>query len=103
MMTKTAARHRADRLEKMARDAIAQYNDEFSKGGEPLFPDWALQLLGLISDFDRMAFDLAKHRMEGNRSDNVVQFRTGANASAQDAIERTRAAATECARDALYR
>jgi hypothetical protein len=75
MMTKTAARHRADKLEKMARDAIAQYNDEFSKGGEPLYPDWALQLLGLISDYDRMAFDLAKHRMEGKRGDNVVQFK----------------------------
>lgn len=75
MMTKTAARHRADKLEKMARDAIAQYNDETAKGGEPLFPDWALQLLGLISDYDRMAFALAKHRMEGKGGDNVVQFK----------------------------
>lgn len=79
MMTKTAARHRADRLEKMARDAIAQYNEETAKGGEPLYPDWALQLLGLISDFDRMAFDLAKHRMEGKRGDNVVQFKRAAS------------------------
>ena len=55
------------------------------------------KLLGLIADYDKMA------RMIDQKQSNVVPFRTGANASAQDAIERTRAAATECARDALYR
>jgi hypothetical protein len=62
MMTINAAKLRADRLEKMARAAIAQYNEEMAGGGEPLFPDWALEMIGLIADYDRMVSTMAKQR-----------------------------------------
>lgn len=63
MMTSTASKLRADRLEKMARAAITQYNKEVADGGEPMFPDWALELIGLISDYERIVSTLAKQRL----------------------------------------
>lgn len=83
-MLSTATKQRADRLEKMARAAIAQYNEEMAGGGEPLFPDWALEMIGLIADYDRMIKTLAQQRLhiveavdfETNaRSASVVQIR----------------------------
>ncbi len=74
MMINTAAKLRADRLEKMARAAIKQYNDDMAKGCEPLFPDWALELVGLIADYDRMLHTIDKQRMQ---LVNVVDFETG--------------------------
>lgn len=83
-MISTATKQRADRLEKMARAAIAQYNEEMAGGGEPLFPDWALEMIGLIADYDRMIKTLAQQRLhiadavdfEANaRRASVVQIR----------------------------
>lgn len=64
MMTSTARQERTKGLEKMARAAIKQYNDDMTAGGEPLFPDWALQLLGLIADYDRMVMTMARQRFD---------------------------------------
>lgn len=75
MMTNTAKQLRAARLEKLARDAIKQYNDDMAKGGEPLFPDWALDLLALLDDHDRLLATMAKQRLYPV---NVVDFETGA-------------------------
>jgi len=74
MILSTAAKQRADKLEKMAREAIKQYNDDLAKGGEPLFPDWALDLLGLVADYDRMLVTLARQSMA---MVNVVDFENG--------------------------
>lgn len=83
MMTSTAAKARAQRLEKMARGAITQYNADMKDGGEPLFPDWALEMLGLIADYDRMVLALSKTRMHpvtcvdfetGIKRDSIVQL-----------------------------
>lgn len=74
MMINTAAKIRADRLEKLARDAIKQYNADIARGGEPLFPDWALELVGLIADYDRMLSTLDRQRMH---MVNVVDFDSG--------------------------
>lgn len=74
MMLSTAAKVRADRLEKVARAAINQYNADMAKGGEPLFPDWALDLVGLIADYDRMLATLEKQRLT---MVNVVDFNNG--------------------------
>lgn len=74
MMLNTAAQERAKRLEKMARAAIKHYNDEMAKGGEPLFPDWALELVGLIADYDRMLATLNKRHLH---MVNVVDFESG--------------------------
>lgn len=62
-MTDTAIKARAKRLEKMARDAIAQYNDEVAGGGEPLFPAWTRDVLGFIADYDQMVSTLARQRL----------------------------------------
>lgn len=59
MMLKTAIAARNQRLEKMARDAITQYNADMAAGSEPLFPDWTLELLGLINAYDEMVRVLA--------------------------------------------
>lgn len=64
MMLKTAMQERNKRLEKMARDAITQYNADMAAGSEPLFPDWTLELLGLISAYDEMVRVLAAHRVQ---------------------------------------
>ena len=74
MMTNTAAKARTQRLEKMAREAIGLYNEEMAGGGEPLFPDWALELLGLIADYDKMVCTMAKQRLEVV---SVVDFTNG--------------------------
>lgn len=74
MMINTAAKIRADRMEKLARAAIKQYNDETAKGGEPLFPDWALDLVGLVADYDRLLAVLAKQHLHPV---NVVDFESG--------------------------
>lgn len=63
MMLKTAAQERNKRLKKMARDAITQYNADMAAGGEPLFPSWTLELLGMIADYDRMVATLVKQRL----------------------------------------
>jgi len=73
-MLNTAAKQRADKLEKVARAAIKQYNDDMAKGGEPPFPDWALDLCGLIADYDRMLVTLARQSMA---MVNVVDFENG--------------------------
>ncbi|WP_261938251.1 hypothetical protein [Pandoraea sp. NE5] len=36
----------------MALDAIAQYNAETAEGGEPVYPAWADQVIGLINAAD---------------------------------------------------
>lgn len=74
MMISTAAKQRADKLEKLARAAVTQYNNDMAKGSEPLFPDWALDLLGLIADYDRMLHTLNKQRLQ---MVNVVDFESG--------------------------
>jgi len=73
MMTSTAAKQRADKLEKMARTAIKQYNDDMAKGGEPLFPDWALDMLGFLDDHDRLVATMARQRMHAV---DVIDFET---------------------------
>lgn len=73
-MTTTAKKMRADRLEKLARNAIKQYNDDMAKGGEPMFPDWSLELLGLLDDYDRLLATMATQRLHPV---NVVDFETG--------------------------
>ncbi len=73
MMTSTARQERTKGLEKLARAAIKQYNDDMGKGGEPLFPDWALQLLGLIADYESVVLTLEKQRF---RVVDVVDFET---------------------------
>jgi hypothetical protein len=42
-----AAQERNKRLSEMARAAIAQYNVDMAAGGEPVYPDWAIDLLWL--------------------------------------------------------
>lgn len=83
-MIRTAAKLRADRLEKMARTAITQYNADMAAGSEPLYPDWALELLGLISDYDCMMRTLERQRLNmvsvvdfesSQRSTRIVQLR----------------------------
>lgn len=74
MMISTAAKQRADKLEKLARAAITQYNKDMAAGSEPLFPDWALDLIGLITDYDRMLVTLAQQRLT---MVNVVDFNNG--------------------------
>lgn len=63
MMLSNAAKQRTDRLEKMARAAITQYNVEIAKGSEPLFPDWALELIGMIEDHERVLATLARQQL----------------------------------------
>lgn len=76
-----AAKTRAERLRKMAHDAIKQYNEDSAKGGEPAFPDWALEMLGVLTDYERMADALAHQHMavvkvidftNGKHSDSIV-------------------------------
>ncbi len=74
MHNSRAAQERNSSLERMARAAITQYNADMSKGGEPLFPDWALELLGLIADYDKIVGTMAKQRMEVV---SVVDFTNG--------------------------
>jgi len=62
-MLNTAAQERAKRLEKMARAAITQYNADMAAGSEPLFPDWALELIGLIADYEKMVATLSRQRL----------------------------------------
>lgn len=78
MMTNSAAKVRTDRLEKVARAAINQYNDDMAKGTEPLFPDWALDLLGLLDDHQRMLKTLDRQNMQ---IVNAWDFDTGARNS----------------------
>lgn len=83
MMLNNAEKARTDRLNKMAREAINQYNADMAKGGEPLFPDWALDLLGLLDEQDRMLKTLERQKMRivstwdfetGERNSKVVQL-----------------------------
>lgn len=53
-MTITMATKSA-RLEQHAKDAIAQYNKDVAGGGEPVFPDWALDLLMVLDRCDKLA------------------------------------------------
>ena len=84
MHNSRAAQERNKSLERMARAAITQYNDDMAAGGEPLYPDWALELLGLIHDYDRVLDQLARQRLEMvsvvdfescQRSTRVVQLK----------------------------
>lgn len=50
---------KAQRLEKLARDAVTQYNKDLAGGGEPVFPDWAVDLLALL-DFQDTALLLMR-------------------------------------------
>ncbi len=43
----TTAQERNKRLSEMARAAIAQYNADMAAGGEPVYPEWAIDLLWL--------------------------------------------------------
>lgn len=88
MMINSAAKQRADKLGKMARAAIVDYNKEVAGGGEPLFPDWTLELIGLIADYDRMLGTLAKQHLQlvtawdfetGLRSASVVRMNRAAS------------------------
>lgn len=54
MMLSQAAKDKAARLEQHAKYAIEQYNKDVAKGGEPAFPDWALDLLALLDSNERM-------------------------------------------------
>ncbi len=81
-MLNTAAKQRADKLEKMARAAMMQYNMDLAKGSEPLFPDWAMDLLGLLADYEKIVGAMDQQRLEvvrvidftnGKRSLSVVQ------------------------------
>lgn len=85
MMSMSAAKQRADRLEKMARAAITQYNKDTAAGGEPLFPDWALDLIGLISDFDKIIWTLEKQEFG---IFDTVDFETNAKNSTVVQIHR---------------
>ena len=67
MRLSTAAQARSKRMEKMARDAINEYNKGAAAGTDPLFPDWALDLLGFIDSYDRLVAAL-----EGTRMNPVV-------------------------------
>lgn len=75
MRLSTAAQARSKRMEKMARDAITQYNTDMAKGGEPLFPDWALDLLALLDSYDRLVLALTSTNMHPV---SAVDFETGA-------------------------
>lgn len=48
MVISSAAKQRADKLEKMAQTAIAEYSEEVAGGGEPPFPDWAMDILVML-------------------------------------------------------
>ncbi|WAL81508.1 hypothetical protein OYT13_16855 [Pandoraea sp. XJJ-1] len=39
-------------IKQMALDAIAQYNAETAAGGEPVYPAWADQVIGLVNAAD---------------------------------------------------
>lgn len=73
MMTSTAAKQRAHRLEKMARAAITKYNADTAAGKDPLFPDWALDLLGLLDTHDNLVATLARQRMHPVDAIDFVQ------------------------------
>lgn len=73
-MITTAQKQRSDRLGKLAQEAVQQYNDDLAKGGEPVFPDWVLDLAGLIADYDRLVATMAKQRLHPV---NVVDFESG--------------------------
>lgn len=86
MRTSTAEQARSKRMEKLARDAITQYNKDTAAGSEPLFPDWALDLLALLDSYDRMVLALTKTRMHpvtcvdfetGIKRDSIVQVHHG--------------------------
>ena len=88
MHNSRAAQERNKSLERMARAAITQYNAEMSAGGEPLYPDWALELLGLIHDYDRVLVTLERQRLgmvsvvdfeSCQRSTRVVQLKRAAS------------------------
>ncbi|ATI15706.1 hypothetical protein [Bordetella phage vB_BbrM_PHB04] len=49
-----------DRVRKLANDAIQQYSDEVFAGGEPVFPDWARDVLELCDQHDAMAAKLQR-------------------------------------------
>jgi hypothetical protein len=74
MRLSTAAQARSKRMEKMARDAITQYNKDVAAGGEPLFPDWALDLLALLDSYDRLVRALTSTNMHPV---NAIDFETG--------------------------
>lgn len=73
-MTSPQKQARLARLEKLAKDAIQKYNDETAKGAEPLLPDWALELLALLDDHDRLVALLAQQKLQPV---HCVDFETG--------------------------
>lgn len=42
--------HQLHRLERTAREAVEQYNKDLTAGGEPFFPDWAIDLMSLLEE-----------------------------------------------------
>ena len=58
-MSLTAQAAQVARLEAQAKEAIKQYNDEVAGGAEPLFPDWALDMLAVLDQRDKLAGALA--------------------------------------------
>lgn len=80
MQTKSA------RLEQHAKDAIAQYNKEVAGGGEPLFPDWALDLLLVLDMNDKLAacLKVARHAIANQLSvtpEAMTEFNTAITAA----------------------
>ncbi|MES2352106.1 MAG: hypothetical protein V4641_31450 [Pseudomonadota bacterium] len=85
MMTSTAVKERAARLEKMARAAITQYNADMAAGGEPIFPEWTRDVIGFIADYDQMVATLARQKMH---LVNCRDFETGETKSSVVQIQR---------------
>lgn len=78
MTFRTAEEAKVQRLEKVARDAIAQYNKDLEAGGEPVFPDWAMDLLSFLATNDKLVADLRdmlreEFRLADNRDMAVAQ------------------------------
>lgn len=45
-------KEKIDRLRKMATEAIQQYSDETFSGGEPVYPQWAQDMLDVLNMVD---------------------------------------------------
>ena len=54
MTIKRAVQTKAQRLEKLARDAITQYNKDMAAGSEPAFPDWTVDILSMLDTQDKL-------------------------------------------------
>jgi hypothetical protein len=58
MMFNSTAQAKIDSLQRQATEAIQQYNKDVAAGGEPAFPDWAIDLLALLDSNERMVIAL---------------------------------------------